>query len=87
MIELLPCPFCGSEEHITMFEEQYGAECKECGAWLMHEGMEYRAIKKWDTRSQVVPAKEPRSPGAPKTPPCRMSWFCSSKHFILFQKM
>lgn len=53
MSELLPCPFCGGEAHITNFEVFGGVRyviCEDCGA-RMQKPTEQEAVTAWNTRA------------------------------------
>ena len=58
-IELKPCPFCGSEDIETGYDESrvktkiYGhfVECQDCFGASGYCGTKEDAIKSWNTRS------------------------------------
>lgn len=56
VVELLPCPFCGSSSEICFQRDDIGdykVECSGCGAVSCPDGMRYdkqQAIDDWNTR-------------------------------------
>lgn len=60
-VELLPCPFCGSAEHLhvehlegTSIHPAYRVRCDFCGASTRYTDRDYRTA--WNTRTNVAPA-------------------------------
>lgn len=54
MSELLPCPFCGGEAHISASSDGYGVECwnRRCIDMQLEElPTEAEAIAAWNTRT------------------------------------
>lgn len=53
--ELLPCPFCGGEAHISASSDGYGVECwnRRCiDIQLEQIPTEAEAIEAWNTRAE-----------------------------------
>lgn len=57
--ELLPCPFCKSENIKFHFANgEYWVECAECGAGCGFESGLGKAVRIWNTRAPILSAKE-----------------------------
>lgn len=61
MLELKPCPFCGSKDvdvgyRLPMFGENllYYAICNDCQATSVHTRFEKNAIEAWNRRASEV---------------------------------
>ena len=54
--ELLPCPFCGSDDIEAIktdeYYEEYEVQCQECGGRGAWENTKTMAIKVWNRRVQ-----------------------------------